>query len=70
MLDNKLPVSYGLTMRAGGLGGGPGKMDESKRKHYSVSLAGPPTKPLTPAVGTTLAQQGKKTSHHIEREKS
>jgi len=29
-----------------------------------------PRPPLTPAVGTPLAQQGKKTSHHIEREKS
>ena len=44
-------------MRAGGLGGGPGKMEESKRKHFSVSLAGSPTKPLTPAVGQFLAQK-------------
>ena len=37
-------------MRAGGLGGRPGKKAESKRKHFSVSLAGSPTKPLTRAV--------------------
>jgi hypothetical protein len=40
-----------LTMRAGGLGGGPGQIEESKRKHFSVSTAGSPTKPLTRAVG-------------------
>ncbi len=33
-----------------GLGGGPGKIEESKRKHFSVSTLGPPTKPLTRAV--------------------
>jgi hypothetical protein len=43
-------------MRAGGLGGGPGKMEESKRKHFSVSLAGSPTKPLTRAVGQPVFQ--------------
>ena len=46
----------GLTMRAGGLGGGPGEMEESKRKHFPVSLAGSPTKPLTRAVGLPIAQ--------------
>ncbi len=38
-------------MRAGGLGGGPCQIEESKRKHLPVSLAGSPTKPLTRAVG-------------------
>jgi hypothetical protein len=38
-------------MRAGGLGGGPGQKAESKRKHFSVSTVGSPTKPLTLAVG-------------------
>jgi hypothetical protein len=38
------------TMRAGGLGGGPCKIEESKRKPVSVSLVGSPTKPLTRAV--------------------
>jgi hypothetical protein len=38
-------------MRAGGLGGGPSKIEESKRKHFSVSVVDSPTKPLTPAVG-------------------
>lgn len=33
-----------------GLGGGPCKKVESKRKHFSVSTAGSPTKPLTRAV--------------------
>src|SRR6185503_18930830 len=37
-------------MRAGGLGGGPCKIEESKRKHFSVSTLGSPTKPLTRAV--------------------
>jgi hypothetical protein len=38
------------TMRAGGLGGGPGKKVESKRKHFSVSTVGSLSKPLTRAV--------------------
>jgi hypothetical protein len=37
-------------MRAGGLGGGPRFVSWFKRKHFSVSLAGSPTKPLTRAV--------------------
>jgi len=43
------------TKRAGGLGGGPCKKAESKRNHFSVSLAGSPTKPLTPPVGRQAA---------------
>jgi hypothetical protein len=39
-------------MRVGGLGGGPCKFEESKRKYFSISTAGSPTKPLTRAVET------------------
>jgi hypothetical protein len=45
-LDAKLP-----NMAFSGLGGGPCKKAESKRKPFSVSLVGSPTKPLTQTVG-------------------
>ena len=37
-------------MRAGGLGGRPCKIEESKREHFSVSTVGSPTKQLTQTV--------------------
>jgi hypothetical protein len=37
-----------------GLGGGPCEKAGSRRKHFSVSLVGSPTKPLTPTVGRSI----------------
>jgi hypothetical protein len=44
------------TMRAGGLGGGLCQKAEFKRKLFSVSTAGSPTKPLTRAVRRLVQQ--------------
>jgi hypothetical protein len=43
-----------LNTACSGLGGGPCKKAESKRKHFSVSLLGSPTKPVTRGVGRFL----------------
>jgi hypothetical protein len=48
------PSRHAPNNACSGLGGGPCEKAESRRKHFSVSTVGPPTKPLTRAVGTPL----------------
>jgi hypothetical protein len=50
-------------MRAGGLGGGPGKFEESKRKPFSVSTLGSPTKRLPITCSVKGVEERKQNIH-------